>query len=207
MSDENAPPPPPPALSPFLANLLSKAKSAPAPSNNLKNLGQKKLGKGLSIVTTRLQKWFYKQCHNQARLRTTSSPDPSSITPNWSQHISLKCIYATTDYSTSSTSANAAPTAPSLDRAGGSLAIIFSFYARLQKPGVQRMKQGLTFTEVAEANTSLSYFELLCALRDFKVVPLLIPQTELLGIWKFTKARRGRTAGVDTVLNELDFER
>ena len=85
--------------------------------------------------------------------------------------------------------------------------LIFCFYAKLQKPGVQKMKKGLTYDEIRQANETLSYFECLCLMRDFDVVPNLVTKVDFNSVWKWCKARRGRrVAGHDSNINELDFE-
>ncbi|GMI08580.1 hypothetical protein TrRE_jg6278 [Triparma retinervis] len=88
---------------------------------------------------------------------------------------------------------------------GGPLESIFIFYSKLQKPGVQRMKKGLTFDEVSQANTTLSFFEFLCAVRDFDLVPNLVTKNDVNSIWKWCKSRRGRRSTPESVISELEF--
>ena len=75
-----------------------------------------------------------------------------------------------------------------------SLQKIFFFYAKLSKASVQRSTSNLTFGEIQIANTTLSPFECLCFLIDFKIIPTLLTKREFLSIWKWCKARRGRRA-------------
>jgi len=89
--------------------------------------------------------------------------------PSYISTISINAYYNEFDYSSSSRrdekslveTAHLRKYHPNKIDGDGSLDKIFKFYSKLQKPGVQKMKRALVFDEMREANTTLSYFELL----------------------------------------------
>lgn len=110
----------------------------------------------------KLYPWFSSQA-SALHLSQFSAPPPSSSSESckgdWGETINIVTAYDRCDYTTEKEA--------SKKDSGGTLSIIFNFYAKLQKPGVQRMKKSLTYTEIQDANSTLSYFETLCCLRDF----------------------------------------
>jgi len=77
---------------------------------------------------------------------------------------------------------------------GGSLSLIFEFYSKLQSPGFQ-MGRGLTYEEIKNCNERVSFFELICFCRDFKIVPRLASKSTLQYLWKVATAKCNRSAG------------
>ena len=148
--------------------------------------------------------WFQAQCRDMISQRYKKPQTPSSIKGAWGKYVSVKAAYNANDYR--SRSAAIRPRRESyIGMNGGPLELIFVFYSKLQKPGVQRLKKSLTFDEINQANTTMSYFELLCTMRDFDVVPNLLSKGDLGSIWKWCKGRRGRTSDPTKVLSELEF--
>ncbi len=175
-----------------LANKLQSAKHVEPPSVS-------RLGESPMYI------WFQRQCDDliakryQGKENDTTS---ASLSPEWGRKVSITTALNENDYMCKPSSSPGT----SSSEGGGSLDLIFSFYAKLQKPGVQKMKRALTFKEIDQANTTLSFFEFLCALRDFDVVPNLVTKPDVLSIWKHCKAKRGRRATPETVISELQFE-
>jgi len=145
--------------------------------------------------------WFKSQCSDVMTRRYSSLTPTPSVKNKWGSFISIKTAYNSNDYMTHLP--QRAPTSLRIGMNGGSLEQIFVFYAKLQKPGVQKMKKSLTFDEVNQANTTLSYFEFLCAVRDFDIVPNIITKNDVNGIWKCCKSRRGQRSTPESVLNEV----
>ncbi|GMH58673.1 hypothetical protein TrST_g7230 [Triparma strigata] len=160
--------------------------------------------KTTALASSRLYNWFSEQA--SALLLSKYAPPPSSSSSsschgNWGSTINIVTAYDRCDYITE----HGVERKGGGGNDGGSLEIIFSFYAKLQKPGVQRMKKSLTYTEINDANSTLSYFESLCGMRDFDVVPNLVTREDFDCIWKWCKARRGRRSTPESVISELEF--
>lgn len=64
------------------------------------------------------------------------------------------------------------------------LAQIFAFYKKLQSPGSQLARKGLSYEEISGCNETMSFFETLWFCRNFNVVPALISKNDLLQIWR-----------------------
>ena len=77
----------------------------------------------------------------------------------------------------------------------GSIAHIFTFYSKLQSPEHQLGRKPKSYEEIREANSTMSYLELLCFCRDFDVVPNLLPKEDLAVLWKIHRSQ---------MLNALD---
>ena len=81
---------------------------------------------------------------------------------------------------------------PAPKEASGAIPLIFEFYSKLQSPGYQ-MGRGLTYDEIANCNERLSFFELICFCRDFKVVPDLVAKSTVSYVWKIATSEAGRS--------------
>ena len=86
----------------------------------------------------------------------------------------------------------------------GAIAHIFTFYSKLQSPEHQLGRKPKSYEEIREANSTMSFLELLCFCRDFDIVPQLMPKEDLAVLWKIHRAQMLHDMDrLDTHLSEV----
>lgn len=70
-----------------------------------------------------------------------------------------------------------------------SLCLMFDFYAKIQNPAQQLGVHAPTYDEIAFANSTLSFYELVVLCRDFSIIPALLSKDELRYLWRVTSAQ------------------
>jgi len=101
--------------------------------------------------------------------------------------IGVKCFYDKSCYQKLQTARLDKKKKPGI----GPLPLIFKFYSKLQAPASQYGKS-LDFTDFERINNTMSFFELLVALRDYRIVPQIVNKSEVAALWQVFVQERNK---------------
>jgi hypothetical protein len=87
-----------------------------------------------------------------------------------------------------------------------SLCTIFFYYAKVQAPSTKIQKSCMTSDEEISARESLSFFELMMLLRDFRILPKLLTKDEVIFLYRIMCSQKKARRDINVLLTFEDFK-